>query len=318
MVRQEREVGIVDNQNARLHRWAWLACGGIAVLIVMACALGLESQAETPRETGLEVTEADEPSPMDEPVPEIRPPRITEVDGMVLLHVPQGTFLMGSSQGLGGPEHEVYLDAFWIDQTEVTNAMFAAFLNAEGNQRESDRNWFNERDSDARIHEVGGKWEAEAGYEDHPAVELTWYAAHAYCAWAGRRLPTEAEWEKAARGPEGQLYPWGGAIPTCNLANYSDCRGSTIGVGLLADGASPYGALDMSGNVSEWVADWYGEDYYDGSPGNNPPGPDAGEYKVLRGGSWWDAGGFVTAVHRFMNNPLATSNIAGFRCALSH
>jgi len=147
--------------------------------------------------------------------------QVSAVDGMVQMYVPEGSFWIGSPGGEGQddehPQHEVYLDAFWIDRTEVTNAMYAAFLNEMGNQREGGVTWLDATAEDVLLERVGGEWRPLAGYEDHPVVEVSWYGAAVYCTWAERRLPTEAEWEKAARGGlEGAFYPWGAGPPSTN------------------------------------------------------------------------------------------------------
>jgi formylglycine-generating enzyme required for sulfatase activity len=202
---------------------------------------------------------------------------VSEVDGMVMVNVPEGSFLMGSTSDDSYadadefPQHKVYLNEFWIDRTEVTNAMFASFLNEEGNQSEGEETWLDVGGENVRIEKVSGEWRAVSGYVDHPVVGVTWYGARAYCGWAGRRLPSEAEWEKAARGTDGGMYPWGDDFDS-SLANVDDkkvgefytmtcsplgCDGydRTAPVGSFPGGASPYGALDMAGNVWEWVAD---------------------------------------------------------------
>lgn len=245
---------------------------------------------------------------------------ISEVDGMEMVYVPAGTFLMGSTSDDPDanadefPQHEVYLDAFWIDRTEVTNAMYAVFLNLKGNQLEDGKTWLDADDGDARIKLSGGEWQAQSGYENHPVGEVTWYGAEAYCEWAGRRLPTEAEWEKAARGDDGRTYPWGEGID-CDHAQYNACPGDTIPVGSKTSGISPYGALDMAGNVWEWVADRYYTDYYEESPRENPLGPISGGYRVLRGGLWFSPPSHVRASDRGRLNPKEAYIYAGFRCA---
>jgi serine/threonine-protein kinase len=228
---------------------------------------------------------------------------------MVSVYVPAGRFEMGnSSDERARPVHTVAVDAFWIDQTEVTNAMFAAFLNEQGNRVEEGVSWL-EPGAGHRgivygyIEENEGRFVPQAGYEDHPVIEVSWYGAAAYCAWAGGRLPTEAEWAYAARGPQARAYPWGDTFDG-RRANYCDVNctyewrdvASDDGaaqwtpVGSYPAGASWCGALDMAGNIWEWVADWWSEDYYAHSPVDNPQGPAAGNLHVARGASWFDTG----------------------------
>jgi formylglycine-generating enzyme required for sulfatase activity len=226
---------------------------------------------------------------------------VSEVDGMVMVYVPEGSFLMGSDEGDGdeSPEHEVYLDGFWIDQTEVTNAMYAHCVDYGACERPN----------------PSSSYYGNSSYDEYPVIHVDWYQAQDYCQWAGRRLPTEAEWEKAARGDDGRIYPWGDESPSCNLANYSECAWDTERVGSYAVGASPYGALDMAGNVWEWVADWYDSDYYDNSPSENPTGPSSGEGRVLRSGGWSTNPDLGRASNRNWSIPAGSMMGYGFRCA---
>jgi formylglycine-generating enzyme required for sulfatase activity len=275
-------------------------------------------------------------------------PSLSALPGMV--YVPAGEFIMGSSDAdvnsvlalcneVRGdcerswyedeqPQHTVYLDAFYIDETEVTSVQFAQFLNEQGNQEEGGVTWLDIGDENCRITESGGQYQPKTGYSDHPVIEVSWYGARAYCQWAGKRLPTEAEWERAARGTDGLMYPWGNTFDGTKLnfadkntsfdwsdPNWDDGYAGTAPVCSYPDGASPYGALDMAGNVYEWVADWYESGYYVSSPESNPEGPVSGDYRVIRGGSWYDIGTGVRAADRDRRPPIDSISIVGFRCA---
>jgi formylglycine-generating enzyme required for sulfatase activity len=236
--------------------------------------------------------------------------QVSEIDGMKLVYVPSGEFEMGSEDGTSDeePVHTVYLDGYWIDESEVTNAMYAACV-ADGDCEKPNDSSSVSRDS----------YYGNSGYDDYPVIYVNWVQADGYCAWGGRRLPTEAEWEKAARGTDGRTYPWGEGID-CSLANYDPadyCVGDTNEAGSYPDGASPYGALDMAGNVWEWTADWYDEDYYSSSPSSNPAGPSSGYKRVVRGGSWVNDGWSVRSAFRFRSDPVNGSSYLGFRCARS-
>ena len=243
---------------------------------------------------------------------------ISPKDGITMHYIPAGGFEMGSNIDEAvydeKPVHIVYLDEFWIDQTEVTNAMYAKCVSA-GECEPPSSNESYSRNS----------YYDNPEFDDYPVIYVSWHDAQAYCAWAGKRLPTEAEWDKAASWDEENqkkfIYPWGNSID-CSLANYwgkdEGCIGDTVKVGSYEDGQSPYGALDMTGNVIEWVADWYGEEYYAVSPSSNPPGPDAGEFRIVRGGSWANPGSMVRVSYRFIPlYPIGSYDSLGFRCALN-
>ena len=245
---------------------------------------------------------------------------ISYKNDMVMVYVPAGEFEMGNDIGEHGdemPMRTIYLDSFWIYKTEVTNAMFAEFLNASGNWKESGAKWLNAGDDGVRIHYSEEAWIPYEGLEDHPVAEVTWYGAQAYCKWAKDRLPTEAEWEKASGGTDGRTYPWGEEI-SCDLAQYADCGGQTVPVSSFPDGASPYGALDMSGNVQEWVADWYsGNGDYDPNSLMNPTGLPSGSDRAMRGGYWGAESDDLRVDNRSALYPSGASYTIGFRCASS-
>lgn len=251
---------------------------------------------------------------------------IAEKDGMTLVFVPAGEFEMGSENGDDdeSPVHTVFLDEFWIDQTEVTNAMFALFMEdtnyttvAEGVGKS-----YIYQNADWEL-VWGADWQHPGGPETdldeldlHPVLHMSWLDASAYCAWTNRRLPTAAEWEKAARGVDGRRYPWGQQINSDYL-NYDSNLSETMPVGSYPSSASPYDALDMAGNVWEWVADWYVSDYYQNSPLENPLGPESGQFRELRGGSWGNSAYNTRASDRNFNAPGFTFIVNGFRCAAS-
>jgi formylglycine-generating enzyme required for sulfatase activity len=225
----------------------------------------------------------------------------TGKDGTSMLLVPGGEFTMGS----GSAMRQVQLDAFYMDKYEVTASRYEKFLRA-GGRREPD-NW----------HAVNLPKDG-----NRPVTGVDWADAVAYCRWAGKRLPTEAEWEKAARGTDGRLYPWGNEPPNPRLANYrkddsysSSSDGGVADVGSYEGGKSPYGLYDMAGNVWEWVADWYDDEYYRHGPTRNPPGPDSGDEKVVRGGSWSFQALSLLTVSRLWFAPTMRAGFVGFRCA---
>jgi eukaryotic-like serine/threonine-protein kinase len=263
-----------------------------------------------------------------------------EKDNMMMVYVPEGPFTMGSNSGDESerPEHTVTLNGFWIDKTEVTNAMFQAFVQANNYQTEAERigkAYFLDLNLKTWQRIDGIDWQHPRGTESnliglntYPVVDVSWNDATAYCAWVGGRLPSEAEWEKAARGIDGNIYPWGGATPSGNLLNFADGNldldwadkkmndGNplTAPVGSYPDGASPYGVLDMAGNVWEWVDGWY--DAYPG--GDKTASPDFGvTYRVLRGGSWDYPVDYARSANRLRGTPYDAGSNIGFRCARS-
>jgi iron(II)-dependent oxidoreductase len=212
---------------------------------------------------------------------------------MILL--PVGTLEMGSDDGLVDeqPRHSVQVDAFYLDRTEVSRAAFGRFAKSQGL---------------AFSMEVQG---------DHPVSLVSWHDADGYCRYMGKRLPTEAEWEYAARGRDRRAYPWGSSPPDARLANFGAANMGPLAVDAPLAGTSETGALHLAGNVSEWVSDWWDPAYYRVSPEVNPRGPTAGEYKVARGGSWTHSAFEIRAAARAYHNPLKGSAYVGFRCARS-
>lgn len=249
---------------------------------------------------------------------------VSPLDGTVMMCVPAGKFLMGSDlqessavQEDEVPVHEVEVDAFWMDRTEVTNGQFLHCVQA-GICRERKVSPFQWGvSSDTRE-----DYFSNPAYADYPVIMLSWEEAQTYCNWVGRRLPTEAEWEKAARGaslPEGQeqrrIYPWGNEL-TCKMAAYFDCVPDTQPVVSYLDSSSPYGVLNLSGNVWEWTADWYEPDYYEHSAAVNPSGPVSGDFHTLRGGAWNSLSADVRVTNRINGKPEHyTDGAVGFRCA---
>ncbi len=244
-----------------------------------------------------------------------RPMMLSPKDDMRLVYVRWGEFEMGSDLGEIDelPVHTVYLNSYWIDETEVTNAMYANCVADGACAKPASVNYPN------------------ADYADHPVQDVKWEDANDYCSWAGRRLPTEAEWEKAAGwnelAQEKYIYPWGNEfdgslVNFCDVncaafewadTNSNDGYGATAPVGSYPQGASSYGVMDMAGNVWEWVADFYSDSYYDISPYENPTGPASGDDHVIRGGSWASGYNVLTTSYRNRDNALVNF---GFRCAM--
>jgi eukaryotic-like serine/threonine-protein kinase len=325
-----------------------------------ASAATVALQATPPQATplpGASVTETQAPTQMPTgtvsptPVPPTEPAEkliVAPQDGMLLVYIPAGNFLMGSADSDPNaledekPQQQIYLDAFWMDQTEVTIAQFQDFVNATQYQTNAELGC-----CDGDNKQVGGfvftpfvsfadraSWRLPEGPGGAPAlprrpvVQVSWNDANEYCLWAGRRLPTEAEWDKAARGTEGLIYPWGNnfdgsRVNFCDESCGADWRNTTISdgygrtsnVGFYKRGASPFGLLDMSGNVWEWVNDYYDFRGYFRFPTANPPGVELGTERVIRGGSWLDTFDRVRVAARLHHLPDSRDNITGFRCA---
>jgi formylglycine-generating enzyme required for sulfatase activity len=261
------------------------------------------------------------PTPTTPPVISAANPK----DGAQLVLIPSGKFLMGADQGspyffgAESPSHEVTLDTFRIYITEVTNAMYRACVDAQICPRPEPT----PSDSIAP-----SQYFTAPAYNNYPVVLVTNADAATYCQWAGGRLPTEAEWEKAARGTDGRLFPWGNNELTSSLANFCDngCPGDEVAplvdgyrftapVGSFPAGASPYGVLDMGGNVLEWASDWYVANYYN-SPTNNPTGAASGTRHPIRGGSWDSGRGGLRPAARASLSVGTVMDTVGFRCAM--
>ncbi len=254
----------------------------------------------------------------------VTPPAPDPYEGMVLIDA--GEFRMGSNEhDTEKPIHSVYVDAFYMDEYEVTNAEYAEFLNAKGKHAEAGKEWYRIGNQLSRIEYVSRKYQVKGGYENHPVTMVSWYGAMAYAAWKGKRLPTEAEWEKAARGGlSGLKYPWGNAIDATN-ANYGNHVKDTTAVGKYA--ANGYGLYDMTGNVWEWCLDEYNGNFYSVSPSQNPlSGANSIQWlldnytgintpRLRRGGAWNNAARHVRCAQRFTDTPTFTHYNTGFRCA---
>jgi formylglycine-generating enzyme required for sulfatase activity len=320
------------------------------VILLMLAACGAPSPAPTPTATAkppdptaiqtvtpapaaapTQTSAAASPSATDSAAPDdsTLPERITDDHGVEMVLIPAGEFIMGTDTGYPDerPAHAVYLDAYYIDLTETTNAQFRECVEAgacdppdyEDCCASPGTDWYSMRPD----------YFTNPEYDDYPVTWLSWNHAQQYCTWRGARLPTEAEWEKAARGTDERIFPWGNEEPAPNLANFiwweGDFEGrppfGTTPVGSYPDGASPYGVLDMAGNLYEWVADLYSPDYYANSPYENPQGPpdEIGTWQIARGGSFWNKPERQRAPNR--NHAYLPPDVghfdAGVRCAQS-
>lgn len=240
-----------------------------------------------------------------------------------MVRIPAGTFLMGSDKKIDRnaypaefPQRKVYLDAFDIDRYEVTTVQFLKFVLA------TNRNPLIDWQYD------GGNFQETMA--SHPVMHVSWFDAEAYCQWAGKRLPTSAEWEKAARGEDGRIYPWGNEPAGLSRANFGRTGLSgpvrdrperlllyppIISVDKYENAVSPYGVFQMAGNVAEWTADWYDPHYYKKAPDRNPKGPEKGTQRAFRGGAWVDSTPSVRPAQRNGTDPQTKMNWLGFRCA---
>ena len=291
----------------RWYLWAGLAAAAVVLLLTQITPPVVEiptPPTNTPPATAV---------PTRTPTPTLTPTsvfgigseEVSEKDGMTLLYVPAGEFLRGSTENDKYaysdefPQRSIYLDAFWIDQTEVTNIMYKQCVENGDCDPPNNTNYYNDND-----------------YSSHPIVYVSWYDAEDYCKWAERRLPTEAEWEKAARGNNGLVYPWGNTFNS-SLGNVNS--NNTMPVGSFTDNASPFGALDMASNVWEWVQDGYDGKYYDNdqSPRKNPFNTNEKRGKIFRGGGWYSNEGFGRSALRNYYGPNNIYYYLGFRCALS-
>lgn len=277
----------------------------------------------------------DEPEPTSTPEPTVTPvpaataipDALTDGHGVEMVLVPAGEFLMGNNNGLPdeSPEHTVYLDAFYIDKYETTNAEYRACVETGVCDPPEYQDCCGEP-SHPEWPSLFPDYFTNPGYDRYPVTWLSWNHAVTYCEWRGARLPTEAEWEKAARGTDGRIYPWGDEEPRPGLLNYMWGREqydqrpayATTPVGSYPEGVSPYGVHDMLGNVYEWVWDKYAADYYANSPYENPTGPESGPNQIARGGSFWNQG-FRQAItnrnHTYLP-PDGAHFDAGVRCAV--
>ena len=318
----------------------WIVAGLVAIVVILGLVFGIPALRPEPEPTP--VTEATQtpvrsepastvtattvietespvtpnPDPTENATAVITPtlsPELT-VGGAEMLLIPAGRFLMGTESGQADeqPAHYVRLSDFYIDKYEVTNAQYLTCV------QEAECEWPKNR----QLH-------LDADMADHPVVNVTWDMAQAFCSWRDARLPTEAEWEKAAGGGQGYGYPWGNKVSgkTLNFCDLNCTRNDrekgvndkfvyTAPVGSYPDGASLYGIFDMSGNVWEWTADLYAAGYYSGSPTENPTGSETGTYRVLRGGSWYSSPDQTRIYERYSRNPADYDPSIGFRCAL--
>ncbi len=306
--------------NNKLNRWAVHSIVAILIfgLSILACSLPMLNSGSDSQSTNTEDAQGNlventlseivptQDVATDEPVEvEVSPPEpgstLRWIDSSLLVYIPPGEFVMGH-EGDDNPEHIVYLSGFWIYRTEVTNRMYLNCM-AKG------------KCSPPAVDPAIPDLEAPE-LADFPVVGVRWEQAATYCESVGGYLPTEAQWEKTARGPEGDIYPWGNTEPICELLNFNDCQGERSSVRDYPLGASPYDVFDMAGNVFEWVADWYREDYYFESPDENPMGPEFGEVRSVRGSTYRSEPDQVESSLRYFLEPEQYRTDLGFRCVV--
>jgi len=348
---ETHKVSVPIETGRRSGKWGrWAAIGGIlavACILIVALGIGLlilgrkglgplaglaaGTATSTRSRTVTEIPTASEPPstaipPSTEtPTPAPGSTRVRPADGRMMVYVPEGNFSMGqaSVQALAEcrnffndcqaswftdeqPPHNVSLQAYWIDRTEVSNFAYAKCVEAGACQPPAS--------SSSHTHT---SYYPNSQYADYPVINVDWDRARSYCQWVGGRLPTEAEWEKAARGTDGRTYPWGNSLPACSLAAFGEpdyCADDASPVDSYPSGASPYGALNLAGNVSEWVNDWYGDAFYAQLLQANPAGPDSGQERVIRGGAWNLNPNFIRTTNRDHQSPDTSNDYIGFRC----
>jgi len=275
------------------------------VLLVLACSFPLFGTEEATQPANTQEPDGQEQADeTEEPIDLMRLiPKAGDtlgwVDGSLLVYIPPGEFIMGHG-GEDSPEHSAYLDGFWIYRTEVTNRMYTQCMMMGA----------------CSPPQAGDPEDPSAA--DLPVTGIRWEQAESYCEFVGGHLPTEAQWEKTARGEDGNIYPWGNGEPNCELLNFDDCVGKTSSVIEYPQGASPYEVLDMAGNVFEWVADWYQVNYYTEAPFENPMGPESGEARSVRGSTFASGPDQVISALRFFLSPDEYRSDLGFRCVVDN
>jgi formylglycine-generating enzyme required for sulfatase activity len=305
-------------KNQLYFRLVRILFGSITIgLLILACSLPLlnseSDQQPTPTEESASQDTSEESSTVEDAstetpgvieAPEPEPgSTLRWIDSSLLVYIPPGEFIMGHD-GEDNPEHPVYLNGFWIYRTEVTNRMY---LNCMARGRCSPPA------VDPAIPDL-----EDPALADHPVVGIQWHQAVEYCESVDGALPTEAQWEKTARGTDARLYPWGNDDPACELLNFDQCVEEITSVIDYPLGTSPYDVLDMAGNVFEWVSDWYREDYYTEAPAENPMGPDFGEERSVRGSTFRTEPDQVESSHRYFLEPDEYRTDLGFRCVVGN